>query len=210
MATKPAVDRTRARERRSRAHPKAIRREAMAPPADAPATKGNRKRYPEAGARTSSRTRTLVHPRARGPHRRPRCSWPAWRVHPTAPDGWWLTVLWVADDDGVVSFRDVAPTGGPPPDPPLARLGPALSGRPVRADPRGCRPTPAPSWGDRSCRRRHSSVARATRGPRRLPVRAGARRDDARHGAGRDGPRRVPPRRRGSPPTLSGPFGRAR
>jgi len=36
--------------------------------------------------------------------------------------------MWVADDEGVVSFRDVAPPGGPPPDPPLARLGPALSG----------------------------------------------------------------------------------
>lgn len=45
-----------------------------------------------------------------------------------APDGWWLTVVWVADDDGVVSFRDVAPAAGPPPDPPLACLGPGISG----------------------------------------------------------------------------------
>jgi hypothetical protein len=45
-----------------------------------------------------------------------------------APDGWWLAVLWVADDEGVASFRDVAPLGGPPPDPPLGRLGPAISG----------------------------------------------------------------------------------
>jgi hypothetical protein len=45
-----------------------------------------------------------------------------------APDGWWLTVLWVADDEGVVSFRDVAPAAGPPPDQPLARLGPAIAG----------------------------------------------------------------------------------
>ncbi|MEA2631970.1 MAG: hypothetical protein QOE66_2189 [Chloroflexota bacterium] len=45
-----------------------------------------------------------------------------------APDGWWLAVLWVFDDEGVVSFRDVAPTAGPPPDPPLGRLGPAVSG----------------------------------------------------------------------------------
>jgi hypothetical protein len=45
-----------------------------------------------------------------------------------APEGWWLTLLWVADDDGVVSFRDVAPVAGPPPDPPLARLGPAIAG----------------------------------------------------------------------------------
>ena len=42
-----------------------------------------------------------------------------------APDGWWLAILWVADDDGVIRFRDVAPAAGPPPDPPLARLGPA-------------------------------------------------------------------------------------
>lgn len=45
-----------------------------------------------------------------------------------APDGWWLGVLWVVDDAGVVDFRDVAPVVGPPPDPPLARLGPAVSG----------------------------------------------------------------------------------
>ena len=45
-----------------------------------------------------------------------------------APDGWWLAVLWVADDDGVVPFRDVAPDAGPPADPPLSRLGPAISG----------------------------------------------------------------------------------
>jgi hypothetical protein len=45
-----------------------------------------------------------------------------------APDGWWLAVLWVTDDAGVASFRDVAPTAGPPPDLPLGRLGPAISG----------------------------------------------------------------------------------
>ena len=39
-----------------------------------------------------------------------------------------MTILWVADDEGVVSFRDVAPAAGPPPDPPLARLGPAVAG----------------------------------------------------------------------------------
>jgi hypothetical protein len=45
-----------------------------------------------------------------------------------APDGWWMAILWVTDDEGVVSFRDVAPAAGPPPDPPLARLGPRVSG----------------------------------------------------------------------------------
>ena len=44
------------------------------------------------------------------------------------PDDWWLAVLWVADEGGVVSFRDVAPAAGPPPDPPLLRLGPAFAG----------------------------------------------------------------------------------
>lgn len=45
-----------------------------------------------------------------------------------AADGWWLAVAWVVDDVGVVPFRHVAPDAGPPPDPPLARLGPAISG----------------------------------------------------------------------------------
>jgi hypothetical protein len=46
----------------------------------------------------------------------------------TTDDGWWLAVLWVFDDDGVVSFRDLAAAVGPPPAPPLLRLGPALAG----------------------------------------------------------------------------------
>jgi hypothetical protein len=46
----------------------------------------------------------------------------------TTDDGWWLAILWVADDDGVVPFRDLAPAAGPPADPPLARLGPSLAG----------------------------------------------------------------------------------
>lgn len=47
---------------------------------------------------------------------------------PVVDDDWWLAVLWVADGSGVVSFRDLAPAAGPPPDPPLTRLGPALAG----------------------------------------------------------------------------------
>lgn len=46
----------------------------------------------------------------------------------TLDDGWWLALLWVADDDGVISFRDAAPRAGPPPDPPVTRLGPSMSG----------------------------------------------------------------------------------
>ncbi|HYO42263.1 MAG TPA: hypothetical protein VES19_03625 [Candidatus Limnocylindrales bacterium] len=44
------------------------------------------------------------------------------------PDDWWLVVLWVTDDDGVVSFREVGPASGPPPEPPLLHLGPAFAG----------------------------------------------------------------------------------
>ena len=43
---------------------------------------------------------------------------------PTEIEGWWLAVLWVADEDGIVACRAAAPTAGPPPDPPLLRLGP--------------------------------------------------------------------------------------
>ena len=43
-------------------------------------------------------------------------------------DGWWLAVLWVVDAEGVIPFRDLGPAGGPPADPPLLRLGPALAG----------------------------------------------------------------------------------
>ena len=46
----------------------------------------------------------------------------------TGPDDWWLAVLWVRGDDGIVSFREVAPASGPSPEPPLALLGPALAG----------------------------------------------------------------------------------
>ena len=44
------------------------------------------------------------------------------------PEGWWLTVLWLADDEGVVSFEDLLAGDDPPPIPPLARLGPSLAG----------------------------------------------------------------------------------
>jgi hypothetical protein len=46
----------------------------------------------------------------------------------TTDDGWWLAVAWVADDEAVVSWRELAPVAGPPPDPPLVRLGPIVSG----------------------------------------------------------------------------------
>lgn len=47
---------------------------------------------------------------------------------PTTMDEWWTAILWVADGNELVQFVDLAPTSGPPPDPPLARLGPALAG----------------------------------------------------------------------------------
>jgi hypothetical protein len=42
--------------------------------------------------------------------------------------GWWVALCWVADENGVISFRDAAPSAGPPPDPPAMRLGPSLAG----------------------------------------------------------------------------------
>jgi hypothetical protein len=47
---------------------------------------------------------------------------------PAEIEGWWLALLWVADDEGIVSCREMAPAAGPPPGAPLARLGPLLAG----------------------------------------------------------------------------------
>ena len=46
----------------------------------------------------------------------------------TPADDWWTAVLWIAGADGLATFTELAPAAGPPPDPPLARLGPALAG----------------------------------------------------------------------------------
>jgi hypothetical protein len=54
------------------------------------------------------------------------------RAGMTAPsvmdDGWWLTHLWVADEQGVIDSTEVAPAAGPPPGAPLDALGPRLAG----------------------------------------------------------------------------------
>jgi hypothetical protein len=48
---------------------------------------------------------------------------------PAAPaDDWWTAILWVADEAGLATFVELAPAAGPPPEPPLSRLGPALAG----------------------------------------------------------------------------------
>ena len=43
-------------------------------------------------------------------------------------DEWWTAILWIAAPDGLATFVELAPAAGPPPEPPLARLGPALAG----------------------------------------------------------------------------------
>jgi hypothetical protein len=43
-------------------------------------------------------------------------------------DGWWLSTLWAADDEGVIESLAVAPAAGPPPGPPLQTMGPILAG----------------------------------------------------------------------------------
>lgn len=47
---------------------------------------------------------------------------------PSTTEDWWAAILWVADADVLANFIDLAPAAGPPPEPPLARLGPALAG----------------------------------------------------------------------------------
>ncbi len=120
-----------------------------------------------------------------------------------APDGWWLAVLWVTDEAGVVSFRDAAPDAGPPPDPPLARLGPAISGALSgliledggRLQMRLGLVQP-PDDPDRPWRA-------AAGDPGRLPVRARTGRHDASQRAGRDRAGRLPTLGGGSPQTVS-------
>lgn len=46
----------------------------------------------------------------------------------TPAEDWWTTILWASGPDGLASFVELAPAAGPPPEPPLARLGPALAG----------------------------------------------------------------------------------
>ena len=43
-------------------------------------------------------------------------------------DGWWLTHLWIADDEGIVEAAVVAPAAGPPPGTPVVALGPRVAG----------------------------------------------------------------------------------
>ncbi|HEX2627087.1 MAG TPA: hypothetical protein VHL56_09315 [Candidatus Limnocylindrales bacterium] len=47
---------------------------------------------------------------------------------PATLDEWWTAILWVAEGDRLADFVDLAPAAGPPPEPPLARLGPSLAG----------------------------------------------------------------------------------
>jgi hypothetical protein len=75
-------------------------------------------------------------------------------------DEWWLAIVWVADADGIVSFVDLAPAGGPRPEPPLARLGPSLAG--------GLSGLILEDSG-RLCSRRDAPERARRDGPRRLP-----------------------------------------
>jgi hypothetical protein len=43
-------------------------------------------------------------------------------------DGWWTALAWARDEAGIVSCLDVAPRSGPPPGPPLLRMGPTFAG----------------------------------------------------------------------------------
>ena len=43
-------------------------------------------------------------------------------------DGWWLTNLWVGDEEGVAPALSAVPAAGPPPGTPLEALGPRIAG----------------------------------------------------------------------------------
>ena len=45
-----------------------------------------------------------------------------------SPDGWWTALAWARDAEGIVSCLEVAARSGPPPEPPLMRMGPAFAG----------------------------------------------------------------------------------
>jgi len=45
-----------------------------------------------------------------------------------SPDGWWIALAWARDEAGIVSCLDIAPRSGPPPGPPLLRMGPTFAG----------------------------------------------------------------------------------
>lgn len=47
---------------------------------------------------------------------------------PATIDEWWTAILWVADGGQLAQFVELGPSAGPPPEPPLARLGPSLAG----------------------------------------------------------------------------------
>ena len=110
----------------------------------------------------------------------------------TTEDGWWLAILWVADDEGVVPFVDLAPRGRTAPEPPLALLGPSLAGAlsGLILEDAGRLSHPARTVVPR--RRPDPAVAGAGRGPRGVPLGADASRRDAPERARRDGPRGLP------------------
>ena len=94
-------------------------------------------------------------------------TWHAGMSRPSVgPDDWWLAVLWVRDEAGIVSFRDAAPAAGPPPEPPLARLGPAFSGGLsglILEEAGGCRS--ASGWSRRPTSRIGRGAVRSRSGP---------------------------------------------
>jgi hypothetical protein len=82
-------------------------------------------RLPAPGPSFIRERSVVLHPRRAGGDRR--ISLGITRPSELA-DGWWGAFLWAADDGGVIVAREAGPLAGPPPDPPLAVLGPAFAG----------------------------------------------------------------------------------
>ena len=191
------------------------RRRPRPPTAMLPPPGARRSPRPEAGsparpvssgrARPPPPSRSVVSARAGGPRRRPHDSRPAWPSPCDGPDDWWLAVLWVADADGVVSFRDVAPAGRAAAGAAARAPGPVVRGRAVGADPRGGRPPRDPAHAARPARGRHPAVALPAGDPGRVPLGAGARRDAWLEPDRGPGARRVRARGRGPVEALRRP-----
>lgn len=86
---------------------------------------GEAARLPLAGPSFVREEEVLV----RGTHGEPGRRLRAGMTKPSVTDdGWWLSHLWLADEEGIVPATEIAPLGGPPPGMPLQALGPRLAG----------------------------------------------------------------------------------
>ncbi len=155
------------------------------------------------GARPPPVARPVVHPRARGAHRRSHATPRGWAARPRRPTAGGWPSCGSPTPTASSRFRDVAPDSGPPADPPLARLGPAVAGALSGLILEDAGRLQLRLGAAVAARRSRPPVARAAGDPGRVPVRARSGGDDARRRARRHRPRRLPPGRRRAPSAMT-------